>query len=77
MYTFNTWAIESIHSTVIYIQYNIYNVWGKIKDSTKFCHVQRIDQFISVKVMVGPKMNKPETGKTSNLKIFVFIPNIG
>ena len=24
MYTFNTWAIESIHSTVIYIQYNIY-----------------------------------------------------
>ena len=25
MYTFNTWAIESIHSTVIYIQYNIYN----------------------------------------------------
>ena len=25
MYTFNTWAIESIHSTVIYTQYNIYN----------------------------------------------------
>ena len=24
MCTFNTWAIESIHSTVIYIQYNIY-----------------------------------------------------
>ena len=26
MYTFNTWAIESIHSTVIYIQYNIYTI---------------------------------------------------